>query len=233
MDKPDRLADLKTAILERDKFTVHKQLAKALQEKFDDELNSDFNTNGLSDIDDDEERELIEYFIKLAEEDSAEDNYYNEGVLVSVFADKGSAIDYVYQIEDHEAVDYIEYEVGDNTYTDPDPIELDEDDLLEVYVTLKPEYYTINDDDLNERRMKTRVDSKGRKTRRVKCAKGMRWSSSKNACVRMSADEQRSRRRGARKASRTRARQGSSARKRATLKRNRAMRFRKQQGVKS
>lgn len=72
-----------------------------------------------------------------------------------------------------------------------------------------------------------RVDSKGKKTRKLKCRKGFKLSSNGKSCVPITGSEKATKRKAIRKAVRTKKAAGSGAKKRATRKRLKAMRKRK------
>lgn len=74
-----------------------------------------------------------------------------------------------------------------------------------------------------------RVDSKGRKTRKLKCRKGYKLKG--KSCVPITGSEKARKRKATKKAVRTRKASGSGARKRSTRKRLKAMRKRKSYNV--
>lgn len=80
---------------------------------------------------------------------------------------------------------------------------------------------------LEEAKRVIRVDSRGKKTRRIKCRKGYKLSSNGKTCVPMSGSEKSSKRKSIKKAIRTKKASGSGKRKLATRKRLKAMRKRK------
>lgn len=86
----------------------------------------------------------------------------------------------------------------------------------------------IDDDQLEEARRVVRVDSKGRKTRKIKCRSGYKREG--NRCVRISGSERAKKRRSIKKAVRTR-RSSPGSQKRASRKRLKAMRKRKSYGL--
>lgn len=75
----------------------------------------------------------------------------------------------------------------------------------------------------------TKVDSKGRKTRRKKCKRGYKLDG--NRCVRVTGSEKSKKKKAIRKAVRTKKSQGGSSRKRTTKKRLRALKKRKNYGL--
>lgn len=81
---------------------------------------------------------------------------------------------------------------------------------------------------IEEARRVTRVDSKGRKTRKIKCKRGFKRSG--NSCVPITGSEKASKKRATRKAVRTKRQQPGSQR-RASRKRLKAMRKRKSYGL--
>ena len=83
-------------------------------------------------------------------------------------------------------------------------------------------------DQIEEARRVTRVDSKGRKTRKIKCKRGFKRSG--NSCVPITGSEKASKKRATHKAIRTRRQQPGSQR-RASRKRLKAMRKRKSYGL--
>jgi hypothetical protein len=72
-------------------------------------------------------------------------------------------------------------------------------------------------EELDEATKKTRVDSKGKKTKRVKCKPGFKLKSNGLSCVRMTGSEKASRKKAAKKSVKTRKgkSQAGSNRKRA------------------
>jgi hypothetical protein len=80
---------------------------------------------------------------------------------------------------------------------------------------------------IEEARRVVRVNSKGQKTRRIKCRKGFKLSSNGKTCVPITGSEKASKRKATRKAIRSKRAAGSGAKKRATRKRLKAMRKRK------
>lgn len=80
---------------------------------------------------------------------------------------------------------------------------------------------------IEEARRVVRVNSKGQKTRRVKCRKGFKLSSNGKTCVPISGSEKASKRKAIKKAVRTKRAAGTGAQKRTTRKRLKAMRKRK------
>jgi hypothetical protein len=82
---------------------------------------------------------------------------------------------------------------------------------------------------LDEARKKVRVNSKGKKTRKVKCKKGYKVSSSGSSCVPMSGKEKSSKRRSTRKAVRTK-KANPASKNRANRKRRKALKKRKNYG---
>lgn len=82
---------------------------------------------------------------------------------------------------------------------------------------------------LDEARKKIRVNSKGKKTRKVRCGKGKKVSSSGNSCVPMSGSEKSKKRRSTRKAVRTK-KSNPASQKRASRKRRKALKKRKNYG---
>ena len=80
---------------------------------------------------------------------------------------------------------------------------------------------------VEEARRVVRVDSKGRKTRRIKCRKGFKLSSNGKTCVPITGSEKASKRKATKKAIRTKRAAGSGAKKRTSRKRLKALRKRK------
>lgn len=81
---------------------------------------------------------------------------------------------------------------------------------------------------LEEARRVTRVTSKGKKTKKIKCRKGYKRSG--NSCVPITGSEKASKKRSVRKAIRTKKR-SPGKQKKATRKRLKAMRKRKSYGL--
>ncbi len=81
---------------------------------------------------------------------------------------------------------------------------------------------------IEEARRVTRVNSKGKKTKKIKCRKGYKRSG--NSCVPITGSEKASKKRATRKAVRTKKRSPGSQ-KRASRKRLKAMRKRKSYGL--
>ncbi len=77
----------------------------------------------------------------------------------------------------------------------------------------------------------TKVDSKGRKTRRKKCKRGYKLSSDGKRCQRITGSDKAKKKKAIRKAVRTKKAQGGSSRKRTTKKRLRALKKRKSYGL--
>lgn len=81
---------------------------------------------------------------------------------------------------------------------------------------------------LEERRITKRVSSKGKITKKVKCKKGFKSKGGK--CVPISGSEKRTRKKAARKATRTR-KQNPSTQRKASKKRLKALKRRKGYGL--
>ena len=86
-------------------------------------------------------------------------------------------------------------------------------------------------DQIEEARKVTRVNSKGKKTKRVKCKKGFKFNSKGTSCVPMSGSEKSSKKRSIRKAVRTKRSKGSGAKKRSQYKRKKALKKRSSMGL--
>lgn len=84
---------------------------------------------------------------------------------------------------------------------------------------------------IEEARRVTRVSSKGKKTKRIKCRKGYKLSSSGKSCVPISGSEKSKKRRSMKKAVRTKRQKGSGLKRRTTRKRLRALKKRKSMGL--
>jgi len=72
-----------------------------------------------------------------------------------------------------------------------------------------------------------KVNSKGQKTKRIKCRKGFKLAPNKKTCVPITGSEKATKRKAIKKAIRTKKAAGSGARKRTTRKRLKAMKKRK------
>ena len=84
---------------------------------------------------------------------------------------------------------------------------------------------------IEEARRITKVNSKGEKTKRLKCRKGFKLSSDGTSCVPVTGSEKQAKRKSIRKAVRTKKMQGAGAKRRATKKRLKAMKKRKSYGL--
>lgn len=84
---------------------------------------------------------------------------------------------------------------------------------------------------LEEARRVIRVNSKGKKTRRIKCKKGFKLNKAGTGCVPQTGSEKSSKRKSVRKALKTK-RQSPSTQRRASFKRKKALKRRKAQGIK-
>lgn len=76
-----------------------------------------------------------------------------------------------------------------------------------------------------------KVNSKGVKTKRLKCPKGYRIGDNGTSCVPITGAEKSTKRKAIRQAVRTKRAEGAGARKKATRKRLKAMKRRKQYGL--
>lgn len=85
---------------------------------------------------------------------------------------------------------------------------------------------------IEEARRVIRVNSKGKKTRRLKCRKGFKLNDKGTSCIPQSGSEKSTKRQSIKKAIRTKRSQGSGAKRRANIKRQKALRKRKAMGVK-
>lgn len=72
-----------------------------------------------------------------------------------------------------------------------------------------------------------KVNSKGQKTKRVKCKRGYKLAQNKKTCVPITGSEKATKRKAIKKAIRTKKAAGSGAKKRASRKRLKAMKKRK------
>ncbi len=88
----------------------------------------------------------------------------------------------------------------------------------------------MSDEELAEKII-TKVNSKGKKTRRKKCKRGYKLSSDGSRCERVSGRDKAKKKKAIRKAVRTKKAQGGSSRKRTTRKRLRALKKRKNYGL--
>ena len=84
-------------------------------------------------------------------------------------------------------------------------------------------------DKCDEAKIITKVNSKGKKRRRLKCKPGFKLSSGK--CVPQSAGEKRNKKVGLRKAVRSKRAAGASLKRKTNLKRKKALRKRKNFGL--
>jgi len=82
-----------------------------------------------------------------------------------------------------------------------------------------------------EARQVTRVDSKGNKTRKVKCPKGYKLSASGKSCVPITGKEKADKKKSLKRAVRTKKSKGDAYKKRTTRKRLKAMKKRKNYGL--
>lgn len=82
--------------------------------------------------------------------------------------------------------------------------------------------------ELDEARKKTRVDSKGKKTKRLKCKPGFKANSAGTSCVAMSGSEKRTRKKAAKKAVRKRKTKSQTS---SNRKRVKALKKRKNLGL--
>lgn len=82
---------------------------------------------------------------------------------------------------------------------------------------------------LDERRIVIKVNSKGQKRRKVKCGKGMKYQNGK--CVPIVGREKLNKKKGIRKAVKTKRRAGAAAKKRAQRLRNKALKKRRAMGL--
>lgn len=78
----------------------------------------------------------------------------------------------------------------------------------------------------------TKVDSRGTKIRRIKCPPGYKLNDNGTSCVPITGSEKMQKRIAMRKAIRTKRSKGPAAQKRANRKRLRALKKRKQYGLK-
>lgn len=76
-----------------------------------------------------------------------------------------------------------------------------------------------------------KVNAKGKKRKKLKCAKGMKPNASGTSCVPMKAGEKRNHKVGSRHAVRTVKSKGQAFQKRRTRKMKKALRFRKNLGL--
>ena len=76
-----------------------------------------------------------------------------------------------------------------------------------------------------------KVNFKGKKRRKLKCARGMKVNAAGTACVPITAQEKKTNRLAKRKMVRTKRMKGASAKRRQMVKTKRAMRFRKNMGL--
>lgn len=76
-----------------------------------------------------------------------------------------------------------------------------------------------------------KVNSRGEKTRRIKCPSGYKLNDSGTSCIPITGSEKITKKRAMRKAVRTKRAQGQSAIKRTTRKRLKALRKRKAYGL--
>lgn len=83
-------------------------------------------------------------------------------------------------------------------------------------------------EELDEATKKTRVDSKGKKTKRVKCKPGFKLKPNGMSCVAMSGSEKRTRKKSAKKAVKKRKTKSQAGSNRKRLK---AMKKRKSRGL--
>lgn len=85
---------------------------------------------------------------------------------------------------------------------------------------------------LDEQRRIVKVNSRGEKTRRIKCRPGYKLNSTGTACVPMTGGEKATKRKAIRKAIRTKKAMGQGFQNRVKRKRAKAMRRRKGLGLK-
>ena len=82
-----------------------------------------------------------------------------------------------------------------------------------------------------EARRVTRVNSKGKKTKKYKCPKGYKLGSNGKSCVPVSGSEKAKKKRSMKKAIRTKRSKGGGYKKRSQRKRLRALKKRKNYGL--
>jgi hypothetical protein len=84
---------------------------------------------------------------------------------------------------------------------------------------------------LQEVKRKIRVNFRGKKTIKYKCARGFRWNENTKTCVKITGDELVTMRRAVRKALITKKNEGNAFKKRVIRKRNKALKYRKNYGL--
>lgn len=89
----------------------------------------------------------------------------------------------------------------------------------------------MSTDKLSESKIITKVNSRGEKTKRVKCRRGFKLSPAGNTCVPITGSEKQQKRKSIRKAIRTKKMGGTSAKIKSTRKRLKAMKKRKSFGL--
>ena len=96
-------------------------------------------------------------------------------------------------------------------------------------------YYELNEETLEERRIKIRVTSKGNKIRRIKCPPGriVKNVNGRQTCVTPTGRQKMKKKISVRKAVRTKKAKGAGYKRKTNFKRQRAVRKRKQMGIRN
>lgn len=85
---------------------------------------------------------------------------------------------------------------------------------------------------INEQKVIDKVNARGKRTRRLKCAPGFKLSADGSRCEVMDAGERRSRKMGNRKAIRSKKRMGVGYQRKIERRKKKAKKFRKMMGLK-
>lgn len=204
----------------------------------------------------DPERDAVNKIRIQARMMGAGDATYAEGVMYVEFRGKQAVSDFADWLESG-ADEVFGYEINvlhndkiDGVESDVD-VELDQitddrDYFFGVTIYLNPELVQYNeyelevDEDgnivdengeLNEVVRKVKIDSRGNKTIKMKCARGFKWDVESKACVKITGAQLAKMRKSLRRAVLTKRSKGTAYRARVIRKTNKAKRFRKMMGL--
>lgn len=256
MKKQEFIEKFYKSLKEGDISSFQKTLHSKLQEYYDKKLKE--LEEQLSDI----ETEAVTKIQIAAKEHGARDNFlYEQGVAIVTIPNKQAAIDFSDWLEEYEYVDSYDIEavyknpvtgydekgeynidqISDDTnfefeftiFLDPSIVQFDQ------YVYDDEEEQDEDDDEiiesveqLDEVTRKIKVNFRGQKKIKMKCARGFKWNPNTGACEKISGEELAKMRKSIRKALITKKAKGSAFRLRVVRKMRKALRYRKQMGLK-
>lgn len=206
-------------------------------------------------FDEDPERDVVIDLIARGRSLGGDDGIYSEGLLFIELNHKRSAADFADYLEEHK--DVVGYEIQilfkdvvagydeDGEY-DLDTITDDKNFTYGFYIYLNPEIVqyqpyemdvedgeTIEDANgmVNEVVRKIKINFRGKKRVKMKCARGFKWNGEKRTCEKIGGSDLAKMRKSLRRAVLTKRSKGASYKARIVRKSRKAKRFRKMMGL--